>query len=106
MASNNLPNLNETVIAALDFFEKNQPARFNLKSLDFPLVVGSGNAFNTGQIIFADKTAIIANESNFKNIIAGYKKLIKHKVITQAVIISASGEKDSVWEIKLAKKKP
>jgi len=104
MASNNLPNLNETVIAALDFFVKNKPPRFNLKSLDFPLVVGSGNAFNTGQIIFSEQTAIIANESNFKNIIASYKKLIKRKVITQAVVISASGEKDSVWEIQLAKK--
>jgi hypothetical protein len=104
MASNNLPNLNETVIAALDFFVKNKPPRFNSKSLDFPLVVGSGNAFNTGQIIFSEQTAIIANESNFKNVITSYKKLIKRKVITQAVVISASGEKDSVWEIKLAKK--
>lgn len=52
MTPNKLPNLNETVIAALDFFEKNQPARLNLKNLGFPLVVGSGNAFNTGQIIF------------------------------------------------------
>lgn len=104
MASNNLPNLNETVIAALDFFEKNQPPHFNLKSLDFPLVVGSGNAFNTGQIIFSEKPAIIANESNFKKIITGYKPLIKKKIITEAVIISASGEKDSIWEIKLAKK--
>jgi hypothetical protein len=104
MTPNKLPNLNETVIAALDFFEKNQPARLNLKNLGFPLVVGSGNAFNTGQIIFSDKPAIIANESNFKKIITNYKPLIRKKIITQAVIISASGEKDSIWEIKLAKK--
>lgn len=104
MTSNNLPSLNETVTAALDFFVKNKPPRFNPKSLNFPLVVGSGNAFNTGQIIFAGQPAIIASESNFKDIVAGYKKLIKNKVITQTVVISASGEKDSVWEIKLAKK--
>ena len=100
----NLPNLNETVIAALDFFTKNKPANLNLKAFSFPIVVGSGNAYNTGQIIFSGQPAIIASESNFKQVLSDYKKLIKTKVITQAVIISASGEKDSVWEIKLAKK--
>ena len=100
----NLPNLNETVLAALDFFNKNKPAKLNLKSFSFPLVVGSGNAYNTAQIIFSGAPAIIASESNFKQTLVDYKKLIKTKVITQAIIISASGEKDSVWEIKLAKK--
>ena len=100
----NLPNLNETVLAALDFFSKNKPAKLNLKSFSFPLVVGSGNAYNTAQIIFSGAPAIIASESNFKQTLVDYKKLIKTKVITQAIIISASGEKDSVWEIKLAKK--
>lgn len=104
MAYNNLPNLNEAVLKALDFFSTNKPQNFNPKSLDFPIVVGSGNAFNTGQIIFSEQPAIVANESNFKNIIAGYRKFIKNKIITQAVVISASGEKDSIWEIKLAKK--
>ena len=104
MNYNNLPNLDETVIAALDFFIKNKPPRLNLKAFSLPLVVGSGNAFNTAQIIFSSRPAIIGSESNFKKILSGYKKLIKNKVIDRAVIISASGEKDSVWEVKFAKK--
>lgn len=104
MTYSNLPNLNESVLSALDFFVKNKPPRLNLKNFSFPIVVGSGNAFNTGQIIFSGQPAIIVNESNFKKTLASYKKLINNRTITQAVIISASGEKDSVWEIKLAKK--
>ncbi len=100
----NLPNLDETVIASLDFFSENKVPQLNLKSYSLPIVVGSGNAYNTGQIIFSKIPAIICSESNFKNILSSYKKLINNKTITQAVIISASGEKDSVWEIKLAKK--
>lgn len=104
MTTKNLPNLNQTVVAALDFFVKNRPPHLNLKKYSFPIVVGSGNAFNTAQIIFSGMPAIIASESNFKNVLSGYKKLIGNKTITQAIIISASGEKDSVWETKLAKK--
>ena len=104
MTYSNLPNLNETVLAALDYFTKNKPPRLNLKSLKLPIVVGSGNAFNAGQIIFAGIPAIIASESNFKKILSSYKKFIKDKIITQVVVISASGEKDSVWEIRLAKR--
>lgn len=100
----NLPNLNETVLKALDFFSKNKPPRLNLGQFSFPLVVGSGNAFNTAQIIFSGTPAIIASESNFKKTLNAYKKLIKNKTIEHAIIISASGEKDSIWEIKLAKK--
>ncbi|MEI6529578.1 MAG: SIS domain-containing protein [Candidatus Falkowbacteria bacterium] len=99
-----LPNLNETVLSALDFFVRNNPHHLNLKLFTLPIVVGSGNAFNTAQIIFSGRPAIIANESNFKTILSGYKKLISNKTISQAIIISASGEKDSIWEIKLAKK--
>ncbi len=104
MNYNNLPNLDETVISALDFFIKNKPPRLNLKPFSLPLVVGSGNAFNTARIIFSGRPAIIGNESNFKKILNGYKKLIKNKIIDRAVIISASGEKDSVWEVGAAKK--
>jgi len=104
MNYNNLPNLDETVTRALDFFIKNKPPRLNLKTFSLPLVVGSGNAYNTAQIIFSGQPAIIGNESNFKKILSGYKKLIKNKIIDRAIIISASGEKDSVWEVNSAKK--
>lgn len=104
MKNKNLPNLNESVIDALDFFIKNKPPRLDLKKFVFPIVVGSGNAYNTGLAIFSNQPAIIASESNLKQILKNYQPLIKSGKITQALIISASGEKDSVWETKLAKK--
>jgi len=100
----NLPNLNESVLAGLNFFIKNKPQKLDLKKYVFPIVVGSGNAYNTGKIIFSGQAAVFANESTFKNILKAYSPLIKNKTIKQAVIISASGGKDAAWEIKLAKK--
>jgi hypothetical protein len=103
MKTANLPNLNESVMTALDFFIKNKPPRLDLKRFEFPIVVGSGNAYNTGMAIFGNQPAIVASESNFKQILKNYQTLIKARKITQALIISASGEKDSVWATKLAK---
>ncbi len=100
----NLPNLDVSVIAALDFFTKNPPAQLKLNQFKFPLVIGSGNAYNTALVLFGSRPSVIADESNFSQIIKNYKPWIKNKNITQALIISASGEKDSIWEIKLAKK--
>ena len=104
MKNNNLPNLSECVLAALNFFVSNEPPRLDLKKFSFPLVVGSGNAYNTGLVIFGGQPAIVASESNFQMILDGYKPFIRNKIIKQALIISASGEKDSIWEIKAAKK--
>lgn len=95
--------LNENVIKALEFFSQNQSPQFNVESYSMPFVIGSGNAYNTGTILFSGKAAIFADESNFKSIIASYKPIIEKGLITQAIILSASGEKDSVWEIELAK---
>ncbi len=97
-------NLDQATINALKFLQKNPPKKINLKKLKFPFVIGSGNAYNTAKILFSKNPAIIASESDFKNIITNYKKLIKKGLSKEAVIISASGEKDSVWETKLAKK--
>lgn len=96
-------SLKENVIAALDFFIKNKPTSINLSQYQLPFVIGSGNAYNTGLILFSQKAAIFADESNFKRLIEAYKPVIQKGLITQAVIISASGGKDSVWEIELAK---
>lgn len=99
-----LINLDEAVLNALNLFIKSPPPNTNINKFKLPFVVGSGNAYNTGQILFSEKTAIFADESNFTSIINSYKKLIDKKIITQALIISASGGKDSVWELELAKK--
>lgn len=97
-------NLNENVLRALDFFSENIPPKLELEEYKLPFVVGSGNAYNTGRIIFSGRSAIFADESNFKSAIESYKEAIEKGLITQAVVISASGEKDSAWEVELAKK--
>ncbi len=99
-----LDSLNLSVLKALYFFQKNRPPRLHLKKYSFPIVAGSGNAYNTGLAIFSGQKALFANESNFKEIIGRYRDLIKNKTITQAIIISSSGEKDSIWEVAAAKK--
>lgn len=101
---NEIPNLDKIVLDSLDFFSKNRPPVFDASSYNLPFVVGSGNAYNTGLILFAEKAAIFADESNFKKIISAYEHAIQSKMISQAVVISASGGKDSVWELELAKK--
>lgn len=96
-------NLDENVLKTLDFFTENVPPAFDLDKYELPFVVGSGNAYNTGTILFSHKAAVFADESNFKAIIESYKPAITKGLISQAIIISASGEKDSVWELELAK---
>ena len=100
----NIPNLDESVIAALNFFQQEKPVFPKKLFSKMPIIVGSGNAYHTAQAVFSDLPAIFANESSFKGIMKKYGKLIKEKIITEVLVISASGEKDSVWELKLAKK--
>lgn len=104
MKKENLPSLSEVVIAAISYFIKNRPPKLGPKGFNFPMIIGSGNAYNAGQIIFGSQKALFANESNFKEITKNYHDLISQKIISDAVVISASGEKDSIWEVKLAKK--
>lgn len=104
MNTNKLPSLASSLLTALDFFISQAVPKFSLKQKTMFFVVGSGNAYNTGKIIFKDSPVVYASESDFLDKLKSYRKLIKNKTITEAVIISASGEKDAVWEIKAAKK--
>lgn len=99
-----IPNLDESVLKAVDLFIKSPPPRFEINKFDLPFIIGSGNAYNTGMILFSEKAAIFADESNFKSILPSFNQAINKKIITQAIVISASGGKDSVWELELAKK--
>jgi len=99
----NIPTLDTIVVEALDFFVKTPPPALDISTYSLPFVVGSGNAINTGKILFSGKAAIFADESNFRSLRASYKPVIDKGLITDAVVISASGEKDSVWELELAK---
>lgn len=98
-----LMNLDETVLQTLDFFIENQPPKLDLSEYSLPFVVGSGNAYNTGVILFSGQAAILADESDFRSLIEAYASAIEKGLITQTFVISASGEKDSVWELELAK---
>lgn len=101
----NLPTLDTVVLSTLDFFTHNKPPTLDLSLFTMPFVVGSGNALNTGKIIFSSRAAVYANESNFRSVVDSYGDAVKKGVIKDAVVISASGEKDSVWEVELAKQK-
>lgn len=98
-----IPTLDSIVLEALDFFTTTPPPTFDIRSFSLPFVVGSGNAINTGKILFSGTAAIFADESNFRSIAAAYKPVIDKGLITDVVVISASGEKDSVWELELAR---
>ncbi|MBI1862578.1 hypothetical protein HYS00_00490 [Candidatus Microgenomates bacterium] len=104
MNHQDIPFLDEIVLQSLDLFAKDAPTTFNPLDYQLPIVVGSGNAYNTGVIIFSNQAAVFADESNLKTLLPAFEDAIKSKLITQAVILSASGGKDSVWEIELAKK--
>jgi len=105
MNKTKLINLDKAVINALDYFIKNTPPKLNLKKYKFPIVTGSGNAYNTGKVLFSKQPAILSNESSFKDIIKSHAPLIKNNTIEEALVISSSGEKDAVWQINLAKER-
>lgn len=99
-----IPTLDTVVLNTLDFFVIAPPPTLDLSALFLPFVVGSGNALNTGKILFSKQAAIFADESNFREVVASYEPVIAKGLISDAFVISASGEKDSVWELELAKK--
>jgi hypothetical protein len=99
-----LMSLDENVIRALDFLGKNKPPKVDLDQFRLPFVVGSGNAINSGRIMFSGRAAIFSDESDFKQNLKAYAYIIKKKLIKDCVVISASGEKDSIWEVEWANK--
>jgi len=98
-----IATLDEIVKQSLDFFAGSRPPSLDVSGFSYPFVIGSGNASHTGRIIFSGRAAIIGDESNFKALAEAYKEAIAQKLIRDTVVISASGEKDSVWEIEFAK---
>ncbi len=97
--------LDQNVMQALDFFSQNPPPSVDIQQFTSPFVVGSGNAYNTGAILFSGRNAVLADESNFALIMEHAEKKTQEDTLRDVVVISASGGKDSIWEIKLAKKK-
>lgn len=104
MNYNNLPNLNETVLAALDLFCQKRPPRLTLKNADAYLAAGSAGAARASRLIFAGKNCFFGDESDFRSVLRTYRPFIKRRVIKEAFVVSSSGEKDSLWQIKSAQK--
>jgi hypothetical protein len=82
-------NLDKAVINALELFIKEGLPKLNLGNFRRPLVIGSGNAIETGKILFKDFDAVYANESTYVHALEVYKD------IDGAILISASGKKDA-----------
>jgi hypothetical protein len=92
-------NLDKAVIDALSLYIKEGLPNLNLGNFKRPLVVGSGNAIETGKILFCDSDAVFANESTYEQALKVYKD------IDGAILISASGEKDAPPIAKKLKEK-
>ena len=82
-----IPDLDVTVLGALELFQKETLPKLDILKYKRPLVVGSGNAEATGRIIFEDTDAVFASESNFES------KLKHIPDIDGVILISASGGK-------------
>lgn len=82
----NIPNLDVAVLGALEFLSSKKLPKINLPKHKRLLVVGSGNALDTGRILFQKEDAVFENEST-------YKERLKKVKFDLAVLISASGSK-------------
>lgn len=94
---NSIPDLDIAVLGALELFQIKKIPKLDISSYNRPLIVGSGNAEATGRIIFKDRDAIFASESNFED------KLKNIKGIDGVVLVSASGEKHAPTVARISK---
>lgn len=84
-----LPNLDVVVLGALELFQATSLPE-KLPQFKKPLVVGSAGALAAGRILFADKQAIFADESSYKQALDAIPD------VDGAVVISASGSKHAI----------
>lgn len=91
-----LDYLDSIVIKTLEFFGQRQGiAHIDISRFSLPLVLGSGNAIETGKILFRHKPALFASESDAKD-----KIFLPN--IDEVVVISASGSKHAPSLVQLA----
>jgi len=85
-----IPNLDIVALAALELFDDVTLPKLNFSHFKKPLVLGSGNAFLTAQIVFAGQQAVFGDESSYKQIME------QDTDVDGVVIFSASGSKHAV----------
>lgn len=98
----NLPTLDVAVDGALELFVDegvSQNEVTNLVSFEKPLVIASAGALATAKILFADRTALFADESNFELYLNNFTD------IDGVVVVSASGSKHALPISKTLKEK-
>lgn len=98
MNTNNIIDLDECILQALTLFTTTKLPKLDI-NFKRPIVIGSGSALVTGKILFEDKDAIFANESNYQ------KNINLIKTIDGAVIVSSSGGKHAPEISKYLRKK-
>jgi hypothetical protein len=86
----NLPNLDEVVLGALEFLSDASIPQLDTHAHTRPLVVGSVNALTTGRIMFRDVDALFADEGTYQEV------LNRIPSIDAVYIFSASGSKHAV----------
>lgn len=81
----NIPSLATCVLGALELFASDGLPNIKIPKFKKPIIVGSGNAIVTANLLYNNQDAIFADENN-------YKDALKRKP-DGAIIFSASGEK-------------
>ncbi len=93
------PTLDQIVLDTLHLFQsKTALTKIDLSKFHTPLVVGSGNGYYTGRIIFRNSPAYFAVEAEVQT------KLENIPSISDVVVVSASGEKHAPIILEVAKK--
>lgn len=82
---NNIPNLDVCILGALEMFSNIRLPKLNIPKKTL-IILGSGNALDTGKMIFSEYHAHFESESTYKHKL----KFVKPKL---AILISASGGK-------------
>lgn len=91
-----LDYLDTTVQKTLEFFGTQEKImKIDTDAFQSPLVLGSGNAIETGKILFRKKPALFASESDAT-------EKITLPQVNEVVVISASGSKHAPYLVKLA----
>jgi len=85
-----IPDLDVVVLGALELFAESELPKLDFSHFKKPLVLGSGNAYLTSQIVFAGQKAVFGDESSYIHM------LQQEDDIDGAVIFSASGSKHAV----------
>lgn len=95
----NIPDLDIAVLGALELFADTETVLPSIpRPFHDPLVVGSGNAYAAGTLLFEDARTRFADESSFEEI------LNNNSTIDGVVLISASGGKHAVEIAQIAKR--